>query len=457
MQHIYLHVPFCVRRCSYCDFSIAVRKRIPAREYVNAVLQEARLGRFTDPGRKPGDLGEAALTDLGRKPGDLGEAALTDPGRQPGDLGEGITDPGRQPGDLGEAALTDPGRKPRDLGEAAVTDPGREPGDLGEALETIYFGGGTPSLLPPDAVARLLTSLRDAFPVTSSRDALEITLEANPEDVTPDAATTWRRAGVNRVSLGAQSFDDRVLQWMHRSHDAARIGTAVRTLRAAGIDNISLDLIFALPAGLERDWARDLEQALALLPHHLSLYGLTVEERTPLARWISRGAAAAPDDERYADEYLLAHARLGAAGYRFYEVSNAARDGARSRHNSAYWSGRPYAGLGPAAHSFDGATRHWNLPAWEAYRRAVASGCSPVASQEVLSDEQRELERVYLALRTDAGLPITAFQRPLPPSTARWISEGWAEVRDGALVCRPEGWLRLDALVRDLTSCGATS
>src|SRR5205814_834371 len=157
--------------------------------------------------------------------------------------------------------------------------------------------------------------------------------------------------GINRVSLGAQSFDDRVLQWMHRSHDAARIAAAVRTLRDTGVDNISLDLIFALPTMLERDWARDLEQALALRPDHLSLYGLTVEERTPLARWISRGAAAPPDDDRYADEYLLAHSRLAACGYRFYEVSNAARDGRRSRHNSAYWSGRPYRGLGPAAHS----------------------------------------------------------------------------------------------------------
>jgi putative oxygen-independent coproporphyrinogen III oxidase len=383
MRHVYLHVPFCVRRCSYCDFSIAVRKRIPARDYVEAVLQELRL--------------------------------------------VGITDPGRQPGD------------PRS-----------------EALETIYFGGGTPSLLPPNALATLLTSLRDAFPVTSFREALEVTLEANPEDVTSDAATSWRRAGINRISLGAQSFDDRVLQWMHRSHDAARIGSAVRTLRAAGIDNISLDLIFALPADLGRDWAGDLDQALALRPAHLSVYGLTVEERTPLARWISRGAAVAPPDELYADEYLLAHSRLAACGYQFYEVSNAARDGRRSRHNAAYWSGRSYGGLGPAAHSFDGAVRRWNISAWEAYRRAVAAGVSPVASHEVLTDEQRELERVYLALRTDAGLPITALHRAPPSSTARWISEGWAELRDGSLVCSPEGWLRLDALVRDLTGCGTT-
>ena len=383
MKHLYVHVPFCQRRCSYCDFSIAVRKHIPAREYVDAVLRE--------------------LTFLG------------------------ATDPGRQPGDLG-----------------------------GETLETLYLGGGTPSLLPPDAISALLTSLLDVFSATSSRDVFEVTLEANPEDVTPDSARAWRRAGINRVSLGAQSFDNRVLQWMHRSHDATRIGDAVRSLRAAGFDNISLDLIFALPAELERDWARDLDLAGSLLPAHLSLYGLTVEERTPLARWISRGASSAPNDERYAEEYLLAHVRLAAYGYHFYEVSNAARDGHRSRHNSAYWSGRAYLGLGPAAHSFDGKVRRWNLAAWEAYRRAVAARRSAVEAEEVLTEEQRELERLYLALRTDQGLPVTALYRPLPPATARWVERGWVEVRDQRLVCRPEGWLRLDALVSDLTNPGRT-
>ena len=378
MHHLYLHVPFCQRRCSYCDFSIAVRKRIPAREYVDAVLRELRLLGVTDPGRKPGDVG-------------------------------------------------------------------------GETLETLYLGGGTPSLLPPDALATLLTSLLDVFRATSSRDAVEVTLEANPEDVTPDSARAWRRAGVNRVSLGAQSFDDRVLKWMHRSHDAARIGDAVRALRAAGFDNISLDLIFALPAELERDWGRDLDLACSLLPAHLSLYGLTVEERTPLARWVSRGAAAAPDDERYAEEYLLAHIRLAAYGYQFYEVSNAARDGRRSRHNAAYWSGGAYLGLGPAAHSFDGRVRRWNLAAWETYRRAVAAGLPAVEAEEVLTEEQRDLERLYLALRTDAGAPLAALGRPLPPAAAHWVERGWAEIREQRLVCTPEGWLRLDALVRDLT------
>src|SRR5213595_3478582 len=370
MRHLYLHVPFCQRRCSYCDFSIAVRKRIPAREYVDAVLQELKLLGTTHPGRKPGETEEVGL-------------------------------------------------------------------------DTLYLGGGTPSLLPPEAISVLLTSLLDVFRATSSRDAVEVTMEANPEDVKPEIAAAWRRAGVNRVSLGAQSFDDRVLQWMHRSHDAARIGAAVHTLRGAGIDNISLDLIFALPAELQRDWERDLDLALSLLPSHLSLYGLTVEERTPLARWISRGAVAAPDDERYAEEYLLAHIRLAACGYGFYEVSNACRDGLRSRHNSAYWSGRAYLGLGPAAHSFDGRVRRWNLPGWEAYRRAVAARRPVVEAVEVLTDEQRELERLYLALRTDRGLSLAALYRPLPPSTAHWVEQGWAEIREQRLVCTPEGWLRL--------------
>jgi len=369
MQHLYVHVPFCQRRCSYCDFSIAIRKRIPVREYVDVILKEA----------------------------------------------------------------------------AAVGDP----------FDTIYFGGGTPSLLPPEAIARLLSELTS--PRRTPHAEREVTIEANPEDVTVDSARSWKAAGINRVSLGAQSFDDTVLKWMHRSHDAARIGAAVHALRGAGIENISLDLIFGLPEELHRDWERDLEMAHALHTTHLSLYGLTVEPRTPLDRWISRGATHAPEEERYAEEYLFAHRRLTADGFAFYEVSNAALPGFRSQHNSAYWSGKPYVGLGPAAHSFDGTTRRWNLRAWEAYRRAIAEGRSAVESEETLTEEQRELEAVYLGLRTVEGIVFTALRRLSPPSAAAVLppphlaAQGWLVEHNGRLRCTPEGWLRLDSLINELT------
>ena len=378
VRHLYVHIPFCQRRCSYCDFSIAVRKHVPGSEYVHAVLRELDLVR-SSPG------------------------------------------------------WVNPGAQPR--------------GPEATALDTLYLGGGTPSLLPAPDLARLLTSLFDAFRSTSSLDDVEVTLEANPEDVTDAVVRSWSSAGVNRVSLGAQSFDDRVLKWMHRSHDAARIGDAVRTLRAAGIENISLDLIFALPEELQRDWARDLEHALALRPTHVSLYGLTVEPRTPLDRWISRGATKLPADDRYAEEYLLAHERLTASGFQFYEVSNASLDGFRSRHNSAYWSGRSYVGLGPAAHSFDGTTRRWNISAWEAYRRALAEGRSAVESEEVLTPEQQSLEEMYLGLRTVEGV---ALRRLSPPSAALAVEAGWVVEEGDRLRCSPEGWLRLDELVAKL-------
>ena len=355
--HLYVHVPFCQRRCSYCDFSIAVRKRIPASDYVGTILKEAD-------------------------------------------------------------------------------------GTALSGLETIYLGGGTPSLLPANAIQRLLHELTERFRISHSAFPIEVTLEANPEDVTPTNARAWAAAGINRVSLGAQSFDDTVLKWMHRSHGAARIGAAMHALRGAGIENISLDLIFALPEELHRDWERDLDMALALRPNHLSLYGLTVEPRTPLDRWISRGATYAPDDDRYAEEYLFAHERLSVFGYQFYEVSNAALPGFRSRHNSAYWSGKPYVGLGPAAHSFDGTTRRWNVRAWEAYRRAIAEGRSAVESEETLTEDQKELEAIYLGLRTVEGLPLAALRRLPPPFAA----QGWIEVSADRVKCTPEGWLRLDSL-----------
>ena len=366
-MHLYVHVPFCARRCSYCDFAIAVRRAVPSGAYVDAVLAEWAARLDDEPWR-----------DLPR-------------------------------------------------------------------LDTIYFGGGTPSRLAPEAIGRLIAGF-------SARRAIapgaEITLEANPDDVTPAAATAWRAAGVNRISLGVQSFDPAVLAWMHRTHTADQVPAAVDTLRAAGIDNISLDLIFALPASLGRRWAQDLDRALALGPDHLSLYGLTVEPRTPLGRWAARGEPAAGDEDSYAQEFLATHGRLAAEGWDHYEVSNASRPARRAVHNAAYWRRAPFLGLGPSAHSGAGAERWWNVREWEAYRTAAPD--RRVAGHEQLDGTAVRLEELYLGLRTREGLPPG---RVHPTDTAAWTEAGWAVVEGGRLRLTGEGWLRLDGLVgaaRDL-------
>ncbi len=360
-KHLYVHVPFCARRCTYCDFSIAVRRTVPVARYLSALsLEIARA-------------------------------------------------------------------------------------DARGNYSTVYLGGGTPSKLGGEGI----TSLARALGL--EREPEEFTLEANPEDVTAGNVRAWLGAGVNRVSLGAQSFDERVLAWMHRTHDAAAIGAAVRTLRSGGFRNLSLDLIFALPASLHRDWARDLDAALALEPDHVSLYGLTIEPGTPLFRQTGRGDVAPAGEERYEEEYLLAHERLGAAGFAFYELSNAARAGREAVHNRAYWLLEPYLGLGPTAHSFDGVARWWNEPAYALWQRCLEEGGSPVAGHEILNEHQRRIEETYLALRTSNGLPLP---EPCPPKLAgalpRWIGAGWAARAGGRLRLTPQGWLRLDELVASI-------
>jgi oxygen-independent coproporphyrinogen-3 oxidase len=360
--HLYLHVPFCARRCSYCDFAIAVRREVPSEAYVRAVLREWQAWQSHE-------------SWIGA-----------------------------------------------------------------EQVETIYFGGGTPSRLDPAAVAAILERIAGDRPVSP---AAEVTLEANPEDVTAERSAAWARAGVNRVSLGAQSFDPGVLRWMHRTHSADQTAAAVEALRSAGIGNLSLDLIFGLPAALGRVWRVDLERALGLGADHLSLYGLTVEDHTPLARWTARGEVVPVDEDRYAAEFLEADAVLREAGYQHYEVSNYARPGRRARHNSAYWRRAPFIGLGPSAHSGWCRHRRWNLREWAAYERAVAEGLSPVAGSERLDDEAVALEELYLGLRTSDGVAVDRLQ---PATAAAWLQSGWAVTEDGRIRLSPEGWLRLDAL-----------
>jgi len=363
--NLYVHVPFCARRCSYCDFSIAVRRSVPSRRFAEAVLTEWR----------------------------------------------GVQD-----------------------------DPAW--GDSPD-LDTVYFGGGTPSRLDPSALAAILDGLRAHRRLSPSA---EITLEANPDDVTPPAAAAWRASGIARVSLGVQSFSDPVLGWMHRTHTAEQARVAVSTLRAAGFEELSLDLIYGLPTELGRNWNADLQEAFALDPDHLSCYGLTVEARTPLGRWTARGQATAVDETQYAEEFLTLSGALAERGWEHYEVSNAARPGHRARHNSGYWEGVPFLGLGPSAHSGSPLERRWNIREYTAWDAAVQGGRNPVAGREALDDAQRRLEALYLGLRTAGGVRVDLVPAEV---RGRWVDAGWATAGGGRLRLSPEGWLRLDALVAE--------
>jgi oxygen-independent coproporphyrinogen III oxidase len=311
-------------------------------------------------------------------------------------------------------------------------------------LDTLYLGGGTPSRLGGEGVRDLIDTVKGRAELSAD---CEITIEANPEDVTPESAGVWATAGVNRVSLGIQSFDDAVLAWMHRSHTGAGAIEAVRMLRNTGIENISVDLIFALPESLNRTWADDLEKAIELGAPHVSVYGLTVEPLTPLARWVSAGSIRPGEEDPYAEEFLLADKRLSAAGYSHYEVSNYARDGKVSRHNSAYWTGAEYIGVGPSAHSFIGGERRWNTRAYEEWKNRILAGRSTVEGSEILTDDARAMESIYLGLRTSRGFRHSAADTE---KVQRWVDAGWGCLSDDVVRLNASGWLRLDALAADL-------
>ena len=316
-------------------------------------------------------------------------------------------------------------------------------------LDTLYLGGGTPSRLGGAGISQLLSTIREH---AHWSDSAEVTLEANPDDVTRENARLWRDAGVNRVSLGAQSFSPPALAWMRRTHDANQIAEAVSDLREAGISQLSLDLIFALPENVPRDWGDDLERALALQPNHISIYGLTVEPHTPLGHWRDRGELTESPDTRYERDFLLAHSTLGAHGFEHYEVSNYALPGARARHNSSYWRHVPYAGIGPAAHRFDGTRRSWNVGPYAEWLRRLREGLDPTVEEELLTPADTAAERTYTGLRCIDGLVLTEEMRA---STARWRDAGWARIVNDRLQLTALGWLRLDALAVDLTHAGS--
>ncbi|GAA4765380.1 radical SAM family heme chaperone HemW [Microbacterium gilvum] len=316
---------------------------------------------------------------------------------------------------------------------------------------TVFFGGGTPTLLPAGDLARMLDGVRDAFGLA---DDAEVTVEANPDTVDGAVADELARAGVTRMSVGMQSAVPHVLAALDRTHSPANVRTAVEAGRRAGLD-VSVDLIYGAPGESLDDWRASLDAALALEPDHLSAYALIIEDGTKLARQIRRGEVPAPDDDLQADMYEAADAALAAAGYDWYEVSNWSRGAQRrSRHNLAYWRGTDWWGFGPGAHSHVAGLRWWNVKHPAAYAQRLAAGESPAAGRERPDEASRRLERVLLESRIREGLAIASLPDDRRQAVAGLIADGLVEPADalsGRVVLTLRGRLLADAVVRALT------
>lgn len=374
MAGIYVHIPFCASRCSYCDFYSTLSLDAVGETYVKAVLVEAGLRR--DEQR-------------------------------------------------------------------------------GEPVKTLYLGGGTPSQLPLPLLSTLMSGLNEVFDLGGVE---ECTVEANPDDVTPRWCAALRRLGVNRVSMGVQSFEDGILRFIGRRHTARQAIEAVSCLKDAGIANISIDLIFGLPGQTLASWTESVHQAIDLHPQHISAYGLTYEEGTRLWWQRERREVTEVPEEQCLEMYRILVEELKEAGYEHYEISNFALPGYYSRHNSSYWDGTPYLGLGAAAHSYDGEVRRYNPCDLKKYIGCISAG-SPAFEQEQLEWWQRYDERVMLGLRTARGVDIARLREDFGEAARKhFTSEAQRHIATGHLcltaddryVLTADGIMLSDSIIRDL-------
>jgi oxygen-independent coproporphyrinogen III oxidase len=361
MSALYLHIPFCRRKCPYCDFfSVAGQPELLA-VYPDLLIKQLRL---------------------------------------------------------------------------ACENPPPLP------LHSVFFGGGTPSLLTPGAVDRLLRAIAAALPLAA--DA-EISLEANPGTLNVASLAGYRAAGVNRLSLGVQSLSAPRLRELGRLHTPEQARQVVAQARAAGFDNLSCDLMFALPGQTTAELEVEIESFLSLAPEHLSCYGLTVEEGTDFADRQRRGELAPLDEETAAEQFMLLHERLGAAGYQHYEIANYARPGRQCRHNMTYWQRQPYLGLGAGAHSFSASgwgVRHAVVADLAVYRAQLQAGRDPSEELERFDRQGAMAETLYLGLRTATGVCEEEFRRRFGQGVAEAFPQ--ALQRAGAHLCLREGYWRLD-------------
>lgn len=310
---------------------------------------------------------------------------------------------------------------------------------LSAPVSTIYFGGGTPSLLSSESIAYLLSTIHQHFSINADP---EITLEANPDDISPASALAWKKAGINRISLGVQSFRNEWLEWMNRAHHAEQSFQAIKDLQAAGFDNISIDLIFGMPEQTLEAWKEEIQTALQFGIPHLSCYALTPEPTTALWHMIESGKTLQIDSDQQASMFLLLMDQLEQAGYEHYEISNFALPGKRSRHNSAYWKKIPYLGIGPSAHSYNGEERMWNIKNNSLYQKAIKEDRLPLTSEK-LSPAENWNESIMIALRTMEGIDLNEVEKRWGKKEADQLLQDADVKRERQLIQLQDNHLRL--------------
>lgn len=326
--------------------------------------------------------------------------------------------------------------------------------DLIEQIDTIYFGGGTPSLLKQEELNSIIDKLKSVFII--SEDA-EISIEANPDDITEGKLIEWKKAGINRLSIGIQSFYQEDLAWMNRAHNQEQATQCIELAQKNGFHNISIDLIYGTPLLTNAKWESNVKKALAYHIPHLSCYALTVEPKTLLNKLIEQKKSADVDPDQQSEQFVLLMNWLKEAGYEHYEISNFAKPGNRSRHNSSYWQRKKYFGFGPSAHSFDGQNRQWNIANNNIYMETIHEGRIPF-EKEILTHTQRMNEFIMISLRTMEGLNLKIFENMtaqknkenLLHSAKKYINSSLLKIENDQLILTNEGKLLADGIAADL-------
>ncbi len=328
----------------------------------------------------------------------------------------------------------------------------RAPELQSQAIETIYFGGGTPSLISPKDLQILLSEIYSNYDVSIDP---EITLEANPDDMTTSNLRAWKELGINRLSVGIQSFREKDLKWMNRAHSAEESKHCLQLAKDAGFQHFSVDLIYGLPELNEAEWTKQINNVIAYGVQHISAYCLTVEERTVLAKKVKDGEIIPADEDEQSSHYKTLLDVLKKSGYEQYEVSNFCLPGSEARHNTSYWKGVSYMGIGPSAHSFDGASRRSNVANNKIYIKQLNSG-ENYFEIERLSNKEKFNESLMTGLRTKWGVNLHSLNKLLPLTTefisklASFKERAWVSEKDDSLHLEGEGWLMADYIASEL-------